>query len=53
MSMTLTTIAVAVILYVLVIFLLYKFIEKFFKVLFFIITALFVIGLLYLMSKGF
>ena len=51
--MALITIAGAVIVYLLVIFLLYKFFEKFFKIVFFIITALFVVGLLYLLGKGF
>ncbi len=50
--MALITIAGAIVLYIILIFLLYKFIEKFFKIVFFIITALFVIGLLYMISKG-
>lgn len=50
--MALITIAGAVVLYIILIFLLYKFIEKFFKIVFFIITVLFIIGLLYMISKG-
>lgn len=50
--MALITIAGAIVLYIILVFLLYKFIEKFFKILFFIITALFIMGLLYMISKG-
>jgi len=50
--MALITVAGVIFLYIAIIFLLYKFFEKFFKIVFFLITALFVVGLLYLMAKG-
>ena len=50
--MPLTTIAVVVIVYLVLMFLLNRLFEKFFKIMFFLITALFIVGLIYIMTKG-
>ncbi len=50
--MALITIAGAIVGYIILIFIIYKLFEKFFKFVFFILTAAFVVGLIYLMNKG-
>jgi hypothetical protein len=50
--MALTEAAIAIIGYFIAVFLLYKFFEKFFKIVFFLLTALVVAALFYFMVKG-
>lgn len=48
----LTIIAGAVVAYFIVMFIMHKLFEKFFMILFFILSMLFVVGVIYLMLKG-
>ena len=50
--MAVLTIGTLIIVYVAVLFFLYKVVEKLFKVLFFVVSALFVLALIYTMYKG-
>ena len=51
--MSVVTIAGTIVAYLVVIFVLYKIFEKFFKIMFFVVSVLFAAALAYIIYKGF